>query len=280
MINLSASSSTSIKLGASVAALAIVASACGSDVTSTDPAVDAAIDTPISPAAVQAADEVAADSGDAGVAGAEATDSTYDESLVSRQFIPASSAELPCVQYNEATEYPIGPCDSGGLVHGIQVLASFSDPEFVVDGLYGPNTIEFVQELQRSHRMFDTGYVDAVLLEVIDVPVVFDGHADDIDDVGSNDDGAGHSVEQLVNLCNSYQQGPGDAFNFDLFNDCNEIGIEISADGEGTVVDGRVLNVELLTGLCNDNIDGLDDELNAGIIDDCAAIGIPLVSGD
>ncbi len=108
---------------------------------------------------------------------------TVEQAAAAGQFVPASSADLPCESYHEATELPLFPCSKGELVKEFQQWVAYAQPDFEVDGYFGPATHDAVVGYQLSFQMLDTGVIDELLMEMMELSMAHDEPIDeDIDD--------------------------------------------------------------------------------------------------
>ncbi|MEL6893417.1 MAG: peptidoglycan-binding protein [Actinomycetota bacterium] len=168
------------------------------------------------------------------------------------QFVPASSADFLCETYVEATEYPVMACSKGDLVTEFQQWVAYVQPDFVVDGYFGPATYDAVVDHQLMLQMLDTGVIDELLMEAVGN---WYGHAE------PGDGDFGEYVEHSEDA-----EGWGDE------------------PGEPTDFHGEELPLHdwIDAELCGDLADGLFPEIEVDAESEilCEGWGVRLTSGD
>lgn len=219
-----------IRRSAAVAAVAFLFAACsgssdGAETPETAPLTDPVAETPVTEAPATEAPAV--------------TDPPATEPTVAATDIP----ELPCAEYVEESGYPLKACDSGVLVETLQRDLESLFPSIAIDGLYGSQSVGFVEEFQTAVGVEATGLVSEELAaqiaetESLDDADATDDAESDGDDTEATEDADDTAEDETADAiteerCNELI---GDAENPDFTADaieaCSELGVDLVGEG-------------------------------------------------
>jgi hypothetical protein len=81
------------------------------------------------------------------------------------QATPVKS-EGPCPTYTEDHAYPLSLCSKGALVKDFQSLVNYLEPDFAIDGFFGPATEQAIKDIQSSYQIPQTGILTEEFVEL------------------------------------------------------------------------------------------------------------------